>query len=295
MVEDASGVILFGGYGGFVPGHGCPYPRAFADTWSYSAGRWSRRAPSFAPHARYDASTAYDTASGQVLLFGGIADPYEILGDTWAFRPVGSGYRMAASDGGLFVFGARFEGSAAGRANQSPIVGMAPSPDGVGYWLAGSDGSVFAFGAPGYGSARGLHLGQPVVGIAPVPYASGYRIATADGQVVTLGRGTGPRRPTPPLHLNHPIVGIASDPVSGGYHLVASDGGVFTVDAKFFGSTGGMHLNKPIVGVADDPATGGYWLVASDGGVFSFGPGAAFHGSAGNLHLNRPIVAKAGQ
>jgi hypothetical protein len=53
---------------------------------------------------------------------------------------------------------------------ESPIVGMAASPDGGGYWLAASDGGVFAFGdAPFDGSAGGLGITNAigVAGTAP--------------------------------------------------------------------------------------------------------------------------------
>ncbi|MDA8279767.1 MAG: carboxypeptidase regulatory-like domain-containing protein, partial [Actinomycetota bacterium] len=70
---------------------------------------------------------------------------------TWTFTlivsppPSGatSGYRLVASDGGLFSFGdAGFFGSTGSKVLNKPIVGMAASPDGRGYWLVASDGGV---------------------------------------------------------------------------------------------------------------------------------------------------------
>ena len=216
---------------------------------------------------------------------------------TNAQAPIGrTGYRLAASDGGVFSYGpaapslgAPFTGSMGGQHLNAPIVGMATMPSGDGYYLVASDGGVFNFGsAPFYGSAGGTHLNKPIVGMA----------VTADG---------------------------------GGYWLVASDGGVFSYgDAQFYGSTGGVHLeqadrrhgrhaerarvlpcrlgrrhlqlrqrdlrrlhgrpplNKPIVGMGVT-AAGGYYLVGADGGVFNFG-GAPLLGSAGSLKLNKPVV-----
>ena len=56
-----------------------------------------------------------------------------------------AGYRLAASDGGVFAYGASsFHGSAGGLPLQAPVVGIAATPSGRGYWLAAADGGVFA-------------------------------------------------------------------------------------------------------------------------------------------------------
>ena len=53
----------------------------------------------------------------------------------------GRGYRLVASDGGVFTYGdAGFYGSMGGRTLDAPVVGMAATPDGRGYWLVASDG-----------------------------------------------------------------------------------------------------------------------------------------------------------
>ncbi len=204
------------------------------------------------------------------------------------------GYRMVASDGGVFGFGNEpFCGSTGGIALHQPIVGIAPTPDRGGYWLAASDGGVFAFGdARFYGSTGAQHLNQPVVAIVATPTGHGYWFVARDGGVFPFGdaRFYGS---TGSIRLARPIVGMAATPSGHGYWLVASDGGVFAFgDARFSGSTGALRLNRPIVGMAATPSGHGYWFVASDGGVFAFGD-AAFHGSTGALRLNRPIVGMA--
>ena len=71
-----------------------------------------------------------------------------------ATTPLGRGYWLVASDGGIFAFGdAAFYGSTGALTLNKPIVGMAATPDGNGYWLVASDGGIFAFGdAAFYGS-----------------------------------------------------------------------------------------------------------------------------------------------
>jgi hypothetical protein len=203
----------------------------------------------------------------------------------------GPGYRLVASDGGVFAFGdAGFYGSTGSLRLNQPMVGTASTPDDHGYWMVASDGGVFAFGDAGfYGSTGSLHLNQPIVGMAATPDGKGYWLVAADGGVFAFG-DAGFSGSTGSLHLNQPIVGMAATPSGHGYWLVAADGGVFAFgDAGFSGSTGSLHLHRPIVGMAATPDGRGYWMVASDGGIFAFGD-APFLGSMGGSPLNRPIV-----
>ena len=206
----------------------------------------------------------------------------------------GRGYRMAATDGGIFCFGdAQFHGSMGGHPLNEPEVGMAATPDGRGYWLVAADGGVFAFGdAPFYGSMGSRSLTHPVVGMAATPDGRGYWMVAADGGVFAFGEA--------PFYgslagrsLNRPIVGMAATPDGRGYWMVAADGGVFAFgDASFYGSMVGRTLNRPVVGMAASPDGHGYWLVAADGGVFAFGD-APFDGSMVGRTLNAPAVGMA--
>ena len=164
------------------------------------------------------------------------------------------GYWLVGSDGGVFSFGsAQFFGSAANLDLQSPVVGIAPTPDRDGYWLVASDGGVFSFGdANYYGSIPGL-------GIAPIDSAL---------------------RPS----LDAPIVGMVPSYDGHGYFLVASDGGVFAFgDARFEGSCPGIGGCPGGSGIADvmAEATGnGYWVVSYTGDVHAFGEATNYGGAA---------------
>ena len=203
----------------------------------------------------------------------------------------GPGYRLVASDGGIFAFGGSgFFGSTGAMRLAQPMVGMANTRTNNGYWTVAADGGIFAFGdARFFGSTGALRLAEPVVGMAATPTGNGYWLVARDGGVFAFGDARF-RGSTGGMRLNQPIVGMAATPSGNGYWLVAADGGIFAFgDAVFRGSTGAMRLNQPIVGMASTPSGNGYWLVARDGGIFAFGD-AAFHGSTGAIRLAQPVV-----
>jgi hypothetical protein len=172
-----------------------------------------------------------------------------------------------------------FYGSMAGKALNSPIVGLASTPDGGGYWLVAADGGVFSFGnAQFYGSEGSVKLNAPIVGIASSPDGLGYWLVASDGGIFAFG-DAGYHGSMGGTRLNQPVVGMAADAQTGGYWLTAADGGVFNFDAPYFGSLGNLHLNAPIRFVTGTPDDGGYRMVGSDGGVFNFGD-AIYYGSA---------------
>jgi hypothetical protein len=200
-------------------------------------------------------------------------------------RPSGDGYRLVASDGGIFAFGdAGFFGSTGALTLTKPIVGLASTPSGQGYWLVASDGGVFAFGDAGFfGSTGALTLSRPIVGMASTPSGRGYWLVASDGGVFAFG-DAGFFGSTGAIKLSKPIVGMTPSATGNGYRLVASDGGIFSFgDAGFFGSTGALALARPIVGMAATPSGEGYWLVASDGGIFAFGDAGFFGAPAGRV------------
>jgi Ca2+-binding RTX toxin-like protein len=206
----------------------------------------------------------------------------------------GLGYRMVASDGGVFTFGDRtFEGSLGSAKLNKPIVGGATNPSTKsGYWMVASDGGVFTFGdAPFFGSTASSGSSDPIVEIEPTPTGKGYFLVDAKGRVFPFGDAATNIPDARSITLNKSIIGMSVTPSGQGYYLVASDGGIFTFgDAKFFGSTGNLKLNSPIIDLGVTPDGQGYFLLGGDGGIFTFG-NADFKGSTGDIKLNKPAVA----
>ena len=77
-----------------------------------------------------------------------------------------------ASDGGIFSFGAPYQGSTGAMTLNKPIVGMAADAATGGYWLVASDGGIFSFNAPYDGSTGAMTLNKPIVGMAADPAGS---------------------------------------------------------------------------------------------------------------------------
>ena len=139
----------------------------------------------------------------------------------------GTGYWLAASDGGVFSYGdARFFGSMAGVHLNAPIVGIAATKDGRGYWLAAADGGIFTFGdARFFGSLAGHRLDQPIVGITTTRTGKGYRLLAKDGGVFTFGDATyqGSLGGTGLTD----VIGFAPTPSGNGYWILRKNGGTY--------------------------------------------------------------------
>jgi hypothetical protein len=71
--------VLFGGFAGST--------NYLADTWAYDGTTWSLQSPATSPPARSGASMAYDAATGQMVLIGGLTNG-GYLADTWTYQPV---------------------------------------------------------------------------------------------------------------------------------------------------------------------------------------------------------------
>jgi hypothetical protein len=71
-------LVLFSGDGG----HGY-----LSDTWIYSFvdQKWERISTADSPVPRVNGAAAYDPGSGKLILFGGLGEGFNVLGDTWLF------------------------------------------------------------------------------------------------------------------------------------------------------------------------------------------------------------------
>jgi hypothetical protein len=77
--DAASGqVVLFGGFNFDLPGG------YMADTWTWNGSTWTEQSPGSSPPAREFGVMAYDAATSQVVLFGGVGDG--LLNDTWTWN-----------------------------------------------------------------------------------------------------------------------------------------------------------------------------------------------------------------
>jgi hypothetical protein len=77
-------VVLFGG----SSGQGQVYDGGYADTWVWDGANWTKVSSTTNPAPRSEASMAYDSAHGQVVLFGGVSgtgSQYGVLSDTWSW------------------------------------------------------------------------------------------------------------------------------------------------------------------------------------------------------------------
>ena len=72
-------MVLFGGFGGFGSSS------TLSDTWTWDGTTWTQSNPATSPPARVNASMAYDPATGNMVLFGGIGSSGNTLSDTWSW------------------------------------------------------------------------------------------------------------------------------------------------------------------------------------------------------------------
>jgi len=225
-------------------------------------------------------------ASGGPILDGGAVGV--IINDD----PKRVGYRLVASDGGIFSYGdAGFYGSTGNIKLNRPIVGMASTPTNGGYWMVATDGGIFSFGDAGFfGSAGGETLKTPIAAMANTHTGRGYWLAEQDGTIFNYGDAAAVGS-APGVSFSDPVVGIAASPGDGGVWLTTRSGHVYALgNAPDLGSV--PRANQPVVAIAATPSGSGYWLVASDGGIYAFGD-AGFFGSTANLRLSKPVVGMA--
>lgn len=255
-----------------------------------------------------DGSGYYLTGTaGSVLIFGDARYQGSILGvalvepgSRLALNAAGTGYWIAARDGGVFAFAAGFYGSLGDGGNPYDVIAIEAAADDEGYWLADTIGGVFAFGTAGFhgslpeAGAPDLVSGETIVDLARSHGGAGYFLLSSAGRVYAWGDAVyaGGAEAT-----GKTFVAMARRQ-AGGYWLLASDGTVYGYGA----AAGDVYtpnpapVSQPAVDIYGTATGDGYWVAAADGGVFAYGD-AAFHGSVPGgggvdtqwtLHLDEP-------
>lgn len=257
------------------------------------AGSGIRRLDAGGAVARADPPLVAVTRTGAVFTHGSGAFTGSLAGVPLraaivdvATIPTGSGYWLAAADGGVFSYGLPFRGGAAGLDLRSPIVGIA-APGARGYWLAAADGGVFAFGVPYLGSAAGQRLRAPIVGMAAVPGRPGYWLAAADGGVFAFGDAPFLGAAPAPAGAG-PVTGIAASATGRGYVLVRSTGEVHAFGDARVPCDARLPAGDPAVDIALVRGTGAFVVATAAGRVVGLGDGVASGTIAGACG---PIIA----
>lgn len=225
--------------------------------------------------------------AGSVLVFGSALYQGSVLGvaltepgSRLAVTTDGSGYRIAARDGGVFAFGAHFYGGLGAGGNPSDIIAIESTVADDGYWLADEVGGVFAFGGAGYHGglpepgAPDLVAGDAIVDLARSHGGAGYLLLSREGRVYAFGDAvySGGGEAT-----GKSFAAIARRQ-AGGYWLVATDGTVYGHGGAPVFAPNPAPVTIAAVDIHGTASGAGYWVAAADGGVFAYGD-APFHGS----------------
>jgi streptogramin lyase len=79
----AGNVVLFGG----LPSTSSYFcDKCLNDTWVWNGTTWTEEFPATSPPAREGATMAYNAATGDVVLFGGVVGSSGVLNDTWVWN-----------------------------------------------------------------------------------------------------------------------------------------------------------------------------------------------------------------
>jgi hypothetical protein len=208
----------------------------------------------------------------------------------------GTGYWIAASDGGVFAEGnATFYGSMGGQPLSAPIVGIAANPLRTGYYLVGADGAVYAFNAPyhggvnnaGSGGGTALIPGNRIVGMAVDPANGGYDLVDNQGHIYGFGGAPYFDVISWASPSNKQITSISFSSSGNGFYALTNDGVVLS-----FGDVAGQGASTIVgapVGIFREPGTNGFVLTTQSGCTYAYS-GAQYYGGMCGKALNGSIV-----
>jgi hypothetical protein len=159
--DSARGVtVLFGGR--YQPNPMIAIDDILSDTWEWDGSTWSQQTPATSPPARDMHAMAYDSANGEMVLFGGTLEDVFDYGDTWVYWGQGgactandqcdTGYCLngvcsVAADGGM-------GGSASGSSSNGSTSSTSSTSSGMSSGgSAGTGGSLGSGGSAGSGGS----------------------------------------------------------------------------------------------------------------------------------------------
>jgi uncharacterized protein (TIGR03437 family) len=200
MVYDSAHgqVVLFGGNGGaslLGPGY-------LNDTWVWDGANWTQESPQTSPPARFAHAMAYDSAHGQVVLFGGTSA--SLFTDTWVWdganwtekSPPSS--PLARDSHAMAYDSARDSVVSFGGTNASAVFfndtwtwnggPLAVSPPSINGVVSASDFGGFSTVAPGsWVEIYGSNLAPGTRGWAAADFTGNSAPASLDGVSVAIG------------------------------------------------------------------------------------------------------------
>jgi hypothetical protein len=211
-----------------------------------------------------------------------------------------TGYWEVATDGGVFNFNSTFYGSKGGQQLNTPMAGMAATPDHGGYWEFGVDGGVFNFGDANFygsnpGNGVGWDFGGPqTVALVPTLDGGGYWLVDADGGVFTFGDA--PYYGSLPGSNISTLEAVSATNWGNGYAILLANGTVYTFNSGGSGSAapaGSLNIyTNPATAISTDATHDGYWMTDRTGQVWAWGTATYEGGFSGTP--NGPMDGIAG-
>ena len=171
-----SQLVLFGGLGNQDSTDGL-----YGDTWSWDGSTWTQQAPypAVSPPARQVAAMAYDPATSQLVLFGGVGLGYQTLGDTWTYGPERESQSIAFSTAAPSSASYRGASNRTYKAGASATSGL---PVTLSIDSASTSGCTISGDIVSYGGAAGT-----CIIVANQPGNSSYLPAPSVTQGFTIG------------------------------------------------------------------------------------------------------------
>ena len=224
------------GQGPDGPGIAPPPPAVLNETWTWNGSIWTQLAPASSPSPREAASMAYDSATNQLILFGGQTEGAETLyNDTWVWgaAPAITSAASYAAPGSPFTFKVTTTGV------PTPAISLASGsslPTGVSLTDDGDGTATLA----------GASMAAPGVYTFTIQAANGITPDATQPFTLTVGD----------VPVTSVLVPSNGTTLSGSTYLDASASGATSVEFLLFGGTYGY--SAPVVCTATATAYG--WL-----------------------------------